>query len=314
MLPKEAQYLRRVRTIIGPNVETEKPSSIPTTAREFHTRTAFQVTKTATGDPNSARISIFNLSPESRAFLEQDNLWVWLQVGYGLTESFTPYQTIFFGNLNRIKAVKRSGDVIMDIEAMDASNNLTTAVVSVGFSAEINNHQILDEVVKQLRVAVGHIEELPLHVNKHGYTKVATAQKILDELTRPQGFTWNIQDGALYIQKIRKTGDLPEMVEEFELTQNTGLLGIPTKIQQRPDLGGGKTMKSISVLNTQPYIEARCLLNPKLRIGSTVKLSWKNITHQAENTNIRLEIQRLDLAGDSHEGVFECRFQGVILA
>ena len=104
-------YLREAALIVGPKVTATNGPVEPVNARVFRTRINFEVEQDGSGNANKAKIRVYNLSEESRTFLEQKDLVCFLNVGY----ETSGLSNLFFGDIddkNGIHVERNGPDII----------------------------------------------------------------------------------------------------------------------------------------------------------------------------------------------------------
>ena len=249
----------------GRNISTKENSKV------FNTRLNFNIVSDLSSFSNKSRIKIYNLSKESQNFLEQDNLLVILQVGYGEEE----LKTIFIGDIdkeNGIHTTRQGPDVVTDIECGDAENQIRNAVVSISLAGKVTMRMAVGEVLKSLNLSIGFARRLPNFVFENGYSNSGRIQKVMDDLARYGKFSWSVQNGQIVILRPRET--LTQTA--YVVSKDTGLIG--------------------SVLKTKEKVEFNVLMTPQIRAGVAVRLESKRYG------TIDLKVTKVDFVGDTHDG------------
>ena len=249
----------------GRNISTKENSKV------FNTRLNFNIVSDLSSFSNKSRIKIYNLSKESQNFLEQDNLLVILQVGYGEEE----LKTIFIGDIdkeNGIHTTRQGPDVVTDIECGDAENQIRNAVVSISLAGKVTMRMAVGEVLKSLNLSIGFARRLPNFVFENGYSNSGRIQKVMDDLAKYGRFSWSVQNGQIVILRPRET--LTQTA--YVVNKDTGLIG--------------------SVLKTKEKVEFNVLMTPQIRAGVAVRLESKRYG------TIDLKVTKVDFVGDTHDG------------
>ncbi len=289
-------YLRKGELIVGKRVKASKSNLEPQDALIFQNRLRFTVEKTDTSEANKAKISIYNLSPDSRSFIEdEDDLIVFLRVGY-----VGSIATAFFGDVVRGETSREGPDILTTIECGDQEKLLQTAHIELGIGPGATNIQLFNLAAEKLGITLGVISGLTEIVYSNGYSFSGQASKLLDVLTKQLNVKWSIQDGELMV--------LPKEKAESEfavlVTPNSGLVGNPTK--------------------TKDGIQFKSLLNPGIRPGKAVKLESKEIqgafkgdakkiaSSAVKDSSIILISSKVTHEGDTHEGSWLTTVEGII--
>lgn len=231
-------------------------------------RVVFDIDKTASSEPNKAKITIYNLSKDSRSLIEKPGLVVVLQAGYGgVTE------TIFTGDIKRPMNRREGPDFLTDIEGGDGETAYQVSMVNQSFSPGVTFPSALDFVAKSLGLPVKTPEGVKNETYGGGLVLSGTSKDALDKLTEKQGLVWSIQDGVIQIIQA-KTGTSEEAVV---VGADSGLIGSPKK----KDDG----------------IEFVSLLNPKIKPERPVLLQSLGFQGFVVPKKVRHK-------GDSHQGDF----------
>lgn len=282
---KETLFLRKVELIVGKKVSGTNAPIKPQDARQFFTRVIFNVEQDDSNVSNKAKIQVYNLSEDSRTFLEQENMVVFLNVGYESGVS-----NLFFGDISESGITeKRSGpDIITTIECADAQKLLQSANIQIGLGPGASNRQIVNMAASKLNLAVSQAETLPLLNYTQGFSFSGQVKELLNKLTQTHGFKWSIQNGELLILSPKGT-DLQDAVV---ISPETGLIGYPTK--------------------NKDNIEFECLINSSIRPGRAAILKSKRIK---DPSGAKLKINKAHFEGDSNgQGPFKVKVEGTLIA
>lgn len=256
------QYLRDCELVIGPK---ESPNPIePATAKRYRAafvkdpqnplrytsgfRIVFNIDKTNESDSNKSKISIYNISQESRNFFEQKDLIVFLKAGYEGNIS-----TIFFGDVLERSSDRSGPDIVTTIECGDQEQILKKANINLSLDKGATNIQAIRAAATAMQLVIppNQLATIPARKFSGGATYVGLAKELLDQEINTLGFTWSIQDGE--IQVVGPNSDNGQTA--VLVTQDTGLIGFPTK--------------------TEDGLKFRTLLNPEIRIGRACEVRSK---------------------------------------
>lgn len=284
----EYQFLRNAELIIGQRVKGTNGPIEPKEGRRYgkdglgnQFRIAFKIDKDETSKANKADIKIYNLNAESRTYLEQENIIVFLRVGYGETLS-----NLFFGDLVRFNQKREGADVITTLECGDAEEVLRTANIQIGYGPNVTNKQLFKLAADRLLVSTGFLDELPEIKYLSGFSYSGQVSKLLDQLTKQVGFKWSIQDGEIVLLGPGKT----DQTSAVFLDPETGLLGFPTK--------------------TKDGVEFEALLNPDIRPGRAVVVESTQFMKGQGQT---IKITKSCHEGDTHGDKWTVKAEGAIV-
>jgi hypothetical protein len=285
MASEDYLFLRKAELIVGPKVSATNGPVEPVFARVFKTRINFEVGQDSSGNANKAKIKVYNLSEESRTFLEQKDLVCFLMVGY---ES-TGLSTLFFGDIDEKNGihVERSGpDIIVTIEAGDAEKTIRESNIQLGLAQGATNLQIIEQAASKLLVSTAFKTTIKSITYQNGFSYSGSVKKLLNQMGEQAGFEWSVQNGELLILGPAET----DKQEAIFLSKETGLIGFPTK--------------------TQDKVEFISLLNPKIRPGRAVRLE-SQIFLKDSGANVKVE--KTTFSGDTQEGSWQVKVEGKIL-
>lgn len=240
---------RECVVLIGrPPTAGEYALQTPTALRIEGLRIAFKVVRDLRPTPNTAEVSIWNLSPESRAKIDSAGQRVVLVAGYTGADG-----QIFSGDARRTSSSKQGPDWVTKIEAGDGERAYKFARVSESFGPGAKLADVVVKTVGQLKTDPGSTaDKVKNFVGEFasGYTQHARASTELTRLLSPLGWTWSMQDG-----RVELLGPNETVQEEApRLTPETGLVGSPTI--DPPQKKGQKAV-----------LKVRALLLPRLRPG-----------------------------------------------
>jgi len=236
-------------------------------------RIAFDVKKTSESNTNTTTIKIYNLNPESRAFLEQTDLSVILEVGYQAFESEPIIEILSTGNLLRgkVKHEREAGDWVTSLEYGDGETPLQESFYNRSFVAGASLRSIIQDVARTLGLPVNTIIGLQDRTLNSSAVFSGSSKEILDRITRDAGVEWSIQDGEVVI--LPPAGFTLE--EVIVLNENTGLIGSP--------------------IRRKTGIEFTALLNPRIRSGRRVRITSRDVTGE-------YRVRKVEFEGDNLEG------------
>ena len=257
--------------------------------RQFSVRISFQVEKGSTKEANKGQVSLYNLSDDSRGFVERSaktktvpgqNLR--LIAGYD-----DQLALLFSGNISRVANSRSGPDLVTTIECGDGEVALQNSYIILSYKEGVSEATIIRaaiEALKALGLREGSIETFAAREYKSGFAYSGSAGKLLERLAKNQGMEFSIQDGLIQIIKI----DSSTKESAIDLNENTGLVGFPTK--------------------TNEGFQAKSLLNPAIRPGRKAVL-----TSTQTSLNGTYLIRKVVHQGDTLEGDFSTSMEGKLL-
>lgn len=200
-------------------------------------RVAFRVEKTLQPKPNKCEVSIYNLSREQRAQIEELSVKpdtaakeagvpVLIEAGYKSTEA----SQIFLGDLRTVSSKREGADWITTIESGDGELAKQNPI-AISYGPQTSPDIALRAIVRALGVSDGNVNAIAIKLRTTGAGTLFPKRAVmsgaafthLDHFARSAGFEWSIQDGA--IQLINRGKILDGFA--FRLSKSSGLIDSP---------------------------------------------------------------------------------------
>jgi hypothetical protein len=216
-------------------------------------RVTFQTHKADFETPNHADIRVYNLSDETARRIKGEFTRVVLQAGYEGN-----FGLIFGGTIRQVRLGRENGvDTYVDLLVSDGDRAYNFAVVNTTLAAGATQ-------ADQVKASMGAMSEhgategyvppdLDGQALPRGKAMYGMARSYMRDSAASTDSSWSIQDGA--VQMIKRQGYLPGT--PITLTAESGLIGMPEQ--------------------TNEGIKVKCLLNPRLRVGSRIHLNNTSI-------------------------------------
>ncbi len=135
----------------------------------------FEAAKTMDLNPNEIDLTIFNLGPKSRKFLDAPGLKLTVHAGYQKLSG-----DVFTGNIETIKTNRESGQFQTKITAKDGAVNKRNLFMSFAIKEGTPVNQVIDKILtKIIKEGIGRINVKGLENATQG-TKKTAAQKLAD--------------------------------------------------------------------------------------------------------------------------------------
>jgi hypothetical protein len=252
--------------------------------KRFATRISFEIKKNNESDPNKAKISIYNLSSDSRAFLESTTDKMQLVAGYQGNSGI-----IFWGNIANegIKHERKGGDIITTMQCGDGLVEIQDAHIDFTWGPGSSCRQIVNQALSTLGLALSSVNGDMSKQYLQGKSYSGTVKKLLDQITDYCDLTWNTQNNAVQIYPKGKNA----LTESILLNSETGLIGLPSK--------------------TKDGILTRSLLNYRLIPGGLFTLETKDGAKTGSGTYNIITVKHY---GDTSEGEYYTEAEGKINA
>ena len=247
----------------------------------------FTGTKTNDRDQNTGTLRIFNLSQRDIASIvsQGKNMGVNIEAGLGNNVDY-----VFIGNVLHAHGEKQQTNNILTLEIIDGLVSTSQVWFAKSYAGVVDPFTILADIVAEMRLftdlQIGEItgEKVPFYQN--GFVWNGTANSALNRICTDKKLQWFIADNMINILEYETplTNPLVPL-----LTADTGLIGSPQFFE---DDAGDNPEKW-----TERGVSFSCLLNPKIKIGSEVKI-------ESNNYNDHYLVRKISYDLDSHEGNF----------
>jgi hypothetical protein len=259
----------------------------------FAGRIHFTVEKTSEGNPNSAKISLYNLAKETRDRLEQatgidsanpTGVPVLLAVGYG--EDIGP---LFTSNIDKIVSERQGPDIITHLDTAEGRGHFNTEV-QASFDGPVSGDTLMGIFAGQMGLSEGSVDHDGLAgLNfQNGFSYAGPGSKALDNITKSSGHEWSIQNGTL--QVLPENGCTNE--DTVLLRKDTGLIGVPSR---SIDNANRSTFLAVSLLNR--------LLDP----GRKIRVESAELSQPAD-----LVVRKVTHEGDTQEGPWQSTIEALL--
>lgn len=257
-------------------------------------RVVFHVTKTSEKEPNTMDLRVYNLSDGSRSLTDAKGMKIVLEAGYKNDDLGTNTRAVIFSGLSRLcDHTHDSEDWETRILCGDGETLFQTTRMVKSFAAGARLEDAIKSVADVLKVNKGNLNEalknggLPFQKFEYGLPVSGSAVDVFNSLMKTAGYTWSVQQGAL---QVIKKGD--QLVEEaVVLSKDTGLIGSPEH--------------SAPHKHKKPsFLVAKCLLNPKIRPGCTVRMDSLLVKGD-------FIVHKVVHSGDSHGNDWTSKFEAL---
>ena len=246
----------------------------------------FNCEKTDCEAQNTGKLSIWNLSPEHLAVLNEKDCAISLRAGYG-----NSMPLIFAGIISFSRTVMDGADRKTEIEVVDNLLPVRDTYVSVSYQGKVNWKTILDDVAAQMGVAITYSYNATFVDINNGFSYVGLAKEILTKGCECCRLTWSIQNGVL---QIKRPGDVMQR-EVYVLSAVTGLINIPVRI-----LIEENTTSKDEISVKQYGWEVEYFLNGAIGIDDYVMLDSKYASGY-------FRVHKLSMTGDNASGDWLCK-------
>lgn len=239
-------------------------------------RIAFEVEKDTTPTPNIARVTVSNLSEQTRSLIREHYSRIILSVGYATEDQIV----IFSGDVDNVNHKKEPPDVTTLISSGDGRTATRDSRLSISLEPGCTIGQACKVVADRMALSLDDFLGSEAQMSG-GYAFVGPGETALRQLTNTAGGEYSIQDGRL---QLLKRGALRPGTG-FLVSPQTGLIGSPERVVNQK----GNLDKNV------PRVQwnLRSLLNPRLQPAQRLEI-------QSSEVNGVFRIDKLKHTGDTH--------------
>lgn len=221
-------------------------------------RVEFSIEKNLAKSPNKCRITITNLSEQSRAEFEKTPLHVRIDAGYDGQP-----QRLFAGDLTFGQSSQEGADWRTELQIADGERAFRRARVNRSYSSAVTYRALVTEIAKAMGLEVPSSAAEFAELDKQLVSGVALFGQASDQMTAvlsSHDLEWSIQDGKLQILGSNARPDIRE------ISAKTGLVGSPR-------FGTPENARS----KKRPTLHFRTLLYPSLVPGGKVRIESRSV-------------------------------------
>lgn len=304
------QYLRHYSLYISGPKYREYGGDSNTLAREITDpiRISFDISKTITREPNTARIKLYNLSPDTEREIIQEGAQIILKAGY------SEPGIIFKGQVVQpLRSKEGSTDYILTLKALDGDAYLNLGFLSGTILSNQSRRAIASQVLRDSNIQLdsAQLDELPETNTVDGSVTKSERAKVL--FGKPGKYLTNLSkmgNSSFYIDNNEARFFNPLSTvgqdEAHLINTETGLIGLPEQVSYG--------------------VRVRCLLNPRIRLGDFIKIDNKSVileevsewdtNYQSHllNSNGIYRVINIDYSGDSRSDNWYCDLTAVTQA
>lgn len=242
---------------------------------------SFSVEKSSVESPNSAKVQVWNLSPQNLSILEIKDCVVELTAGYGSSRSL-----ILVGNVSSAITTLDGADRLTEIEVVDGLAELRDTNISVSMNGKVNTKTVYKLLANAMGISVVFAGDLSFKTLPNGFSYVGKAKGALQKLAKCCKHKWSIQNHVLQITNPGRS----ITTRGYLLSSETGLINIPKKI----NIGSGE--------ETKTGWEVEYLLNGAIGVNDIVQLNSKTVSGY-------FLVYKVTIDGDNMEGDWICTAQ-----
>ncbi|MGG6461392.1 baseplate hub protein [Solilutibacter silvestris] len=214
-----------------------------------------------------AVIRVWNLSRDNATKVMNEFTKITLLVGYeGVNGDGEPMRTLIDGQIAEVRsgsedAVNSYLEMIVQDGDMGANNGSMSKTISDGWTDDDVLNTLLPEW-KNYQVTLGYKPTFTTTPGPRDKVLHGGLRELTTELAKRQGCDWFIEDGQLNF--VPRGKSIPG--QAIQISTTGGMIGVP--------------------IQTYQGIEARCLMNPAIRVGRTIQIENAAINVAKRNTPV----------------------------
>lgn len=248
----------------------------------------FSVEKADVSSPNTAKISLWNLSPAHKAALEEKDCIVTLNAGY---EGSVPM--VLTGTVTNVVTEDDGADQKTTIDVLDGRKELRDSYVTFEYLQTTDSKLILQDAAGQMGLPITFSQGASFKPLE-SYSYVGLAKNVMDKVCASNGLTWTIQNGVIQVTKANE----PISTIAHLISSKTGLIGSPKKLTQS-EKNSGNAEENSAKNKAQAGWEIRYLLNAAIGVNDLVQL-------ESKTANGIFRVESVKLEGDNMAGDWMC--------
>jgi hypothetical protein len=255
-------------------------------------RVTFKVQKTYRKNPNPAEIVVYNLTQTQRNATTQRGTVIRLDAGYVGAAS-----VLYVGEIVGFNHKREGTDWVSTFQCRDGDKAWLT-YTSRSYASGTPRLTIVRDLAADMGFAVN--SDAATLIDAYGSTRAGIVTHghafiEMDEVLKPLGLSWSIQDGQLQVTEAGGSTSEPAVL----LNSRTGLILVPQRMEEYH--------KPNSKKKGRPFqVKAQSLLQAAIRPGRQVKLESDELTGYYTCLNVTH-------SGDTHGNDWqtEAELQGV---
>jgi len=187
-------------------------------------RFSFNVNKTENKDPNTGKVSIYNLAQDTRNIIKDVGRNVTIFAGY--TDE-NGEELLFSGDITNITHSIKRPDVITEIEASDGKEAVDKAKIAISQNEKTNARNILQKILGEFDIG-NNLNQISFadKIYQSGFAFAGLAKDALTKVTKFLNLSWSVQNNEINIVPF----DGNNQTGIIFLTSKSGLLGSPERL------------------------------------------------------------------------------------
>jgi hypothetical protein len=245
----------------------------------------FEIVKSKNAKENTAKLEIYNLAPNTRKLITEQEALVRIFAGYAGNKGLIE---IGQGDISKIKHNRDKTEVVTEVYMAEGLRKIRDNPLSMSFSSK--SKLKLGNVLDNLRTKSNNqfvfrlIDVDESKTIDNGYSDLGSLDQILNNLGIQFGFEWSVQNGIITIKGTKKSLSSEIML----LTPKNGLILHPESVKQV-----SRRLEKSSITKQGAKINSvQALLQPHLQVNDIIAI-------ESQDLNGKYEIRKITHKGDT---------------
>lgn len=240
----------------------------------------FEIIKSKNAKENTAKVEIYNLAPNTRKLITEQEALVRIFAGYAQNKGLIE---IGQGDISKVKHNRDKTEVVTEIYMAEGLRKIRDNPVSISFSSKSTIK--LANVLGNLRKFTFRMIDVDdSKTIDNGYSDLGGLDQILNNLSQHFGFGWSVQNGVITIKGTKKS-----LANEIMLlTPKNGLILHPESVKQV----SRRLNKSDITKQDRKINSVQALLQPNLQVYDIIAI-------ESQDLKGKYEIQKITHKGDT---------------
>jgi hypothetical protein len=245
----------------------------------------FEIIKSKHAKENTAKVEIYNLAPNTRKLITEQEGLVRIFAGYAQNKGLIE---IGQGDISKVKHNRDKTEVVTEIYIAEGLRKIRDNPISISFSSK--SKLKLANVIDNLKTKGNNqfvFRLIDIDDSKtidNGYSDLGSLDQILNNLGLQFGFGWSIQNSTITIKGTKKSAANEIML----LTPKSGLILHPESVKQV----SRRLEKSTITKQTKQINSVQALLQPNLQVYDIIAI-------ESQDLKGKYEIQKITHKGDT---------------
>ena len=213
----------------------------------------FEIVKTISEEPNSAKITVYNSLASIKKILPQGTDYskevVILEAGYARDVGL---KTMFLGNITNVELRPQKPDNEVMIQGHDGYDPMVTNQFGKSYQKKTSAKKVLTEHIDALGATPAgvNLDEVQDEIFEGGYTSSGPTAETVKHVCKKLNLQASFQAGKIFLTPIK--GVKPsELVNVVQVNEYSGMIGAPESIYDKV-FGLGYRLKSLLIPDIEP--------------------------------------------------------------